>query len=70
MRNRMSAKFTQSRIAITRISSVPVADGFPLDKLDDFLANGPQLGADRKSMAKDVREVRVKLRGRVIPWPE
>jgi hypothetical protein len=70
MRNRMSAKFIQTRIVIEGTSSVPSADGFPVDKLDDFLANGPQLGADRKFMAKDVREVRVKLRGRAIPWSD
>ena len=70
MRNRMSAKFTQSRIAITRTASVPPTDGLPLDQLDDFLANGPQLGADRKSMAEDVRKVRVKLQSRVVPWSE
>lgn len=68
MRNRMSAKPIQSRIAITRTSSDPLKDGFPLDKLDDFLANGPQLGADRKSMAEDVRKVRAKLRNRATPW--
>jgi hypothetical protein len=70
MGNRMSTKFTQSRIALTRILSVPPTDGFPLDQLDDFLANGPQLGADRKSMVEDVRKVRAKLRNRAIPRPE
>jgi hypothetical protein len=68
MRNRMSAKSIQSRIAITCTSSDPLKDEFPLDKLDDFLANGPQLGADRKSMVQDVRKVRAKLRGRDLPW--
>jgi hypothetical protein len=70
MRNRMGAKFIQSRIAIARTSSTPSADGFPLDQLDDFLANGPQLGANRKSMGEDVRKARVKLRSRVIPWSD
>jgi hypothetical protein len=65
MQNRMSTKFIQ-----LRISSVPVADGFSLDQLDDFLADGPQLGADRKSMAEDVRKLRAKLRGRAVTWSE
>jgi hypothetical protein len=68
MRNRKSARLIQSRIAIAGTSPVPAVGGFPLDKLDDFLANGPQLGADRKSMAKDVREVRAKLWSRATPW--
>jgi hypothetical protein len=68
MRNRMSTKFTQSRAAVARTLFVPSADGFPLDQPNDFLANGPQLGANRKSMAEDVREMRVRLRSQVIPW--
>lgn len=70
MRNRISTKFIQSSIAIARTSFVSPIDGFPLDQLDDFLANGPQLGAERNSMAEDVRKVRVKLRSRVISSSE
>jgi hypothetical protein len=55
---------------IARVSPVALTDGFPIDQLDDFLAKGPQLGADRKSMAKDVKAVRTKLRNRVSPWSE
>jgi hypothetical protein len=55
---------------IARVSPVALTDGFPIDQLDDFLAKGPQLGADRKSMAKDVQTVRTKLRNRASPWSE
>lgn len=53
---------------IARVSPVAVADGFPIDQLDDFLAKGPHLGADRKAMVKDVKTVRAKLRNRATPW--
>lgn len=66
----MSTKLIRRRPIIERASPVMLVDGFPLDQLDDFLANGPQLGADRKSMAEDVRKVRAKLGGRVIPSSE
>ena len=46
---------------IARVSPVAAADGFPIDQLDDFLAKGPQLGTERKSMAKDMQTVRAKL---------
>jgi hypothetical protein len=55
---------------IARVSPVALTDGFPIDQLDDFLAKGPQLGADRKLMAKDVQTVRTKLRNRASPWSE
>lgn len=55
---------------IARVSPVALTDGFPIDQLDDFLAKGPQLGADRKSMAKDVKAVRTKLRNRASAWSE
>jgi hypothetical protein len=55
---------------IARVSPVTLTDGFPIDQLDDFLAKGPQLGADRKSMVKDVQTVRTKLRNRASSWPE
>ena len=54
---------------IARVSPVAASDGFPIDQLDIFLAKGPQLGADRKSMAKDVQTARAKLRSRATPWP-
>ena len=54
---------------IARVSPVAASDGFPIDQLDDFLAKGPQLGADRESMAKDVQNVHAKLRRRAAPWP-
>lgn len=53
---------------IARVSPVAVADGFPIDQLDDFLAKGPQIGADRKNMVKDVQTVRAKLRNRATAW--
>ena len=53
---------------IARVSPVGAADGFPIDQLDNFLANGPQLAAERNSMAKDVQTVRAKLRNRTTAW--
>ncbi len=55
-----------------RVVPVAAVEGFPLDRLDAMLAQGPQLAAaDRTSMADDTRKVRAQLskaRGRTDPW--
>ena len=47
---------------VARVFPVAAADGFPVNRLDDFLAKGPQLDdADRAAMARDLRAVRTRL---------
>jgi len=53
---------------VARVSPVAIADGFPVDQLDAFFASGPKLGADRDNMAKDLTDVRAKLRSRNGQW--
>ncbi len=53
---------------IARVSPVAVADGFPIDQLDAFFANGPKLDADRETMAKDINDTRSQLRSRSSHW--
>ena len=57
---------------VARVTPVAAVDGFPLDRIDALLAQGPQLAAaDRAGMADDVRRVRAQLshsRGRTDPW--
>ena len=54
---------------IARLSPVSSVDGFPIGKLDAFLAKGPHLSsADAATMAKDVRTVRARLRARPDLW--
>ena len=57
---------------VARVVPVAAVDGFPLDRLDAMLAQGPQLAtADRASMAEDIRQMRAqssKARSRTDPW--
>ena len=57
---------------VARVAPVAVVDGFPLDRLDAMLAQGPQLAAaDSASLADDARKVRAQLskaRSRTDPW--
>lgn len=57
---------------VARVAPVAAVDGFPIDRIDAFLAQGPQLAAaDRAGMADDARRVRAQLsssRGRIDPW--
>ncbi len=54
---------------VARVSPAGQTDGFPISQLDDLLGKGPQLsGADRQSMAADVRAVRAQLRSKADPW--
>ena len=57
---------------VARVVPVAAVDGFPLDRLDAMLAQGPQLAtADRASMAEDTRQMRAqssKARSRTGPW--
>ncbi len=54
---------------VARVLPAVASDGFPLDRLDAFLLNGPRLSAsERQSMAKDVATVRSKLLTRDNAW--
>ena len=57
---------------VARVAPVGAVDGFPLDRLDAMLAQGPQLtAADRAGMADDTRKLRAqmrKARSRTDPW--
>ncbi len=57
---------------VARVSPVAATDGFPVDRLDDLLAQGPQLDAsDRGPMTRDLRAVRSQLasaRRKSDPW--
>jgi hypothetical protein len=57
---------------VARVAPVAVGEGFPLDRLDEMLARGPQLAAaERASMADDTGQVRAQLskaRSRTDPW--
>jgi hypothetical protein len=64
-----SLDIQRGKRVIARVLPAVAAEGFPLDRLDDFLAKGPQLSAaERQSMAKDVLAVRAKLVARDDPW--
>jgi hypothetical protein len=54
---------------IARVSPASVVDGYPIDRLDELLANGPQLSrAERLSLSKDVQAVRSQLSKSKDPW--
>ena len=47
---------------VARVAPVAAVDGFPIDRLDAMLAQGPQLAAaDRARLADDARKVRAQL---------
>lgn len=54
---------------VARVLPAGNADGFPIDRLDDMLAKGPQLSAsERLAMAEDVSAVRANLVTKDDPW--
>jgi len=54
---------------VARVLPAAATDGFPLDRLDAFLAKGAQLSAsERQSMAEDVLTVRSNLLVQDDPW--
>lgn len=64
-----SLDIQRGKRVIARVVPALASDGFPLERLDDFLAKGPQLSAaERQSMAKDVLAVRSRLVARDDPW--
>ena len=64
-----SLDIQRGKRVVARVLPAVASDGFPLDRLDDFLAKGPQLSMpERQSMAKDVRALRSQLVARDDPW--
>lgn len=54
---------------VARVLPAGTTDGFPIGKLDEMLAKGPQLSAaERQTMANDVAAVRANLASRSDPW--
>ena len=64
-----SLDIQRGRRVIARVLPAAAANGFPLDRLDAFLADGPLLSAtERLAMATDVASQRSKLIARSDPW--
>ena len=54
---------------VARVLPAGTTDGFPISRLDEMLAKGPQLSAaERQAMAGDVAAVRANLASRSDPW--
>ena len=54
---------------VARVLPAVASVGFPIDRLDELLAKGPQLTvAERQSLAADVRTQRARLTARDDPW--
>lgn len=64
-----SLDIQRGKRVVARVLPAMASDGFSLARLDDFLAQGPQLKpSERQAMAKDVRAVRASLVSRNDPW--
>lgn len=64
-----SLDIQRGKRVIARVLPAAPTDGFALDRLDDFLAGGPQLSsAERQAMASDVNAVRARLITPGDPW--
>ena len=64
-----SLDIQRGKRVVARVLPAVASDGFALDRLDDFLARGPQLGDDeRQAMASDLGAVRSQLSAPDDPW--
>ena len=64
-----SLDIQRGKRVVARVLPAVASTGFPIDRLDELLAKGPQLtAAERQSMAADVRAQRARLTGRDDPW--
>jgi vacuolar-type H+-ATPase subunit B/Vma2 len=64
-----SLDIQRGKRVVARVLPAVASTGFPIDRLDELLAKGPQLTpAERQSMAADVRAQRSKLTARDDPW--
>jgi antitoxin (DNA-binding transcriptional repressor) of toxin-antitoxin stability system len=54
---------------VARIAPVAHQDGYPIEALGQFLANGPQLTPlERREFAKDVQAIRSSVKAKPDPW--
>jgi len=54
---------------VARVLPAGAPNGFPIDLLDNLLAQGPQLStSERQAMAEDLGAVRASLANRNDPW--
>lgn len=64
-----SLDIQRGKKVVARVLPAVASSGFPIDQLDDLLANGPQLkGPERLAMAADVRAIRSGLKSKSDPW--
>ena len=64
-----SLDIQRGKKVVARVLPAMASSGFPIDQLDDVLANGPQLKAsERLAMAEDVRSMRSRLKNKSDPW--
>jgi vacuolar-type H+-ATPase subunit B/Vma2 len=64
-----SLDIQRGKRVVARVLPAVASSGFPIDRLDDVLAKGPQLKAsERLKMAEDVRYVRANLKNKSDPW--
>ncbi len=64
-----SLDIQRGKRVVARVLPAVASSGFPIDRLDEFLTNGPQLSkSERQSMASDVATQRSKLVARDDPW--
>ena len=64
-----SLDIQRGKRVVARVLPAVASDGFALDRLDDFLARGPQFSAsERQAMAGDLGAVRSHLTTRGDPW--
>ena len=64
-----SLDIQRGKRVVARVLPAVACAGFPIDRLDELLAKGPQLTvAERQAMAADVRAQRSRLTARDDQW--
>ena len=64
-----SLDIQRGKRVVARVLPAVASSGFPIDRLDDVLAKGPQLKvSERLAMLEDVRSVRANLKAKSDPW--
>ena len=64
-----SLDIQRGKRVVARVLPATASEGFALDRLDDFLARGPQLSAsERQAMTADLGAVRARMTAADDPW--
>ena len=64
-----SLDIQRGKRVVARVLPALASDGFALDRLDDFLARGPQLSvSERQAMANDLGAARARMTAAGDPW--